>query len=250
MSAFIHQRLRHRRQDPHRSRRRGTGRGGGSGPRPASRPSPPPRRALGVLPPSAGAAMPPAHHSDRRELIERLIDTDHAYTGAGDVYFDVPELSPRLRGAVGTPHRRRQGEGVATGKRDQRDFTLWRAPSPVSRRGRRRGGAAGGLAFQSAWRCTQYRRGTVHPYGGMDLVFPHPTRTRSPRPGDRRPVRGFWLHNGWVTMGGEDGASRWSGVLSIPLMLQRVSARRVAVLPCPPLSVDAGVLQGHCRMRR
>ncbi|EUA23854.1 tRNA synthetases class I (C) catalytic domain protein [Mycobacterium xenopi 4042] len=64
------------------------------------------------------------------ELIERLIDSGHAYPGNGDVYFDVlsyPEYG-RLSGhRIEDVH---QGEGAAPGKRDQRDFTLWKAAKP------------------------------------------------------------------------------------------------------------------------
>src|SRR5205823_12839874 len=81
--------------------------------------------ALGVLPPSAEPRAT-GHITQMVELIERLIERGHAYTGsgegAGDVYFDVlslPEYGKLSGHKIGDVH---QGEGVAKGKRDERDF--------------------------------------------------------------------------------------------------------------------------------
>jgi cysteinyl-tRNA synthetase len=58
--------------------------------------------------------------------------------------------------------------------------------------------------------------------GGMDLVFPHHeneiAQSRAAGDGFAR----YWLHNGWVTMGGEKMSKSLGNVLSIPAMLQRV----------------------------
>ena len=93
--------------------------------------------ALGVLPPSAEPRAT-GHITQMVELIERLIDRGHAYTGAGDVYFDVatlPEYGKLSGHRIDDVH---QGEGVATGKRDQRDFTLWKGATRCSRTTRTR----------------------------------------------------------------------------------------------------------------
>ena len=56
----------------------------------------------------------------------------------------------------------------------------------------------------------------------MDLVFPHHeneiAQARAAGDGFAR----FWLHNGWVTMGGEKMSKSLGNVLSIPAVLQRV----------------------------
>src|SRR4051794_33128851 len=78
--------------------------------------------ALGVLPPSVEPRAT-GHITQMVDLIERLIERGHAYPARGDVYFDV--LSYAEYGAL-SGHRIddvHQGEGAATGKRDQRDFT-------------------------------------------------------------------------------------------------------------------------------
>jgi cysteinyl-tRNA synthetase len=180
-------------------------------------------RRAGVLPPSAEPRAT-GHITQIIELIDRLIDDKHAYAAGGDVYFDVlslPEYGKLSGHKIDDVH---QGEGVATGKRDQRDFTLWKGekpgepswPTPWGRG--RPGWHTECVAMCEAYLGPEF---DIHA-GGMDLIFPHHENeiAQAEAVGDR--FARFWLHNGWVTMGGEKMSKSLGNVLAIPAVLQRV----------------------------
>jgi cysteinyl-tRNA synthetase len=85
--------------------------------------------ALGCLPPSV---LPRAtgHVPEMVELMRRLIDRGHAYAADGDVYFSVASFPDYGTLSGQRPSEVQQGESADTGKRDPRDFTLWKATKP------------------------------------------------------------------------------------------------------------------------
>ena len=86
--------------------------------------------AIGILPPTyeprATASIP-----QMQDIIQRLIDTGHAYAAAGDVYFDVRswraygELTNQSLDAMEPA-----ADADPRGKRDPRDFALWKGAKP------------------------------------------------------------------------------------------------------------------------
>ncbi len=179
--------------------------------------------ALGVLAPSAEPRAT-GHVTQMIELMARLVDAGHAYPADGDVYFDVGSYPGY--GALSGQRLEdvQQGEITATGKRDPRDFTLWKAakpgepswPTPWGRG--RPGWHLECSAMAQAYLGAEF---DIH-CGGMDLVFPHHENelAQSRAAGDG--FAQFWLHNGWVSLGGEKMSKSLGNVLSVPAVLERV----------------------------
>ncbi len=182
--------------------------------------------ALGVLPPSAEPRAT-GHITQMVELIQRLIDDGHAYAGGGDVYFDVlsyPEYGTAVRATASTTCTRAR---------------VWRPASATARLHAVEGRQARRAVVADAVgpgppRLAHRMRGDVRVVSGRGVR--HPRRRHGPglpaprerdRPGQGAAGDGFaqyWLHNGWVTMGGEKMSKSLGNVLSIPAVLQRVRA--------------------------
>ncbi len=197
--------------------------------------------AVGVLPPTYEPRAT-GHVTEMVELMDRLVATGHAYPGReGDVWFDVrswpdygaltnqrPEDLPRDPDGARDDDDAAQDDAQheASGKRDPRDFALWKAPKP-------------GEADSAAWP-TPYGRGRpgwhlecsamarrylgaefdIHG-GGRDLRFPHHENelAQSRAAGDA--FARTWLHAGLLNV---DGA-KMSKSLGNYLLVSDVLAR-------------------------
>ncbi|WOC11753.1 cysteine--tRNA ligase [Gordonia sp. MP11Mi] len=181
--------------------------------------------ALGVLPPSVEPRAT-GFITQMVEYMQRLIDLGHAYVADGNVYFDVrslPEYGSLSGHKLDDVH---QGESVGTGKRDPRDFTLWKAvkpgepswPTPW-------GGGRPGWHLECSAMATSLLGGEFDIHcGGMDLVFPHHENEIAQSHGAGDAFARYWLHNGWVTMSGEKMSKSLGNVVAIPAMLEKVRA--------------------------
>jgi cysteinyl-tRNA synthetase len=181
--------------------------------------------ALGCLPPSI-APRATGHVPQMVELMQRLIDAGHAYTAAGDVYFDVRSFADYGALSGQKPDEVQQGETSAEGKRDPRDFTLWKGakpgePSWSTPWGRGRPG----WHLECSAMATYYLGAEFDVHGGgVDLVFPHHENERAQSNAAGDGFARYWLHNAWVTLSGEKMSKSLGNVVSIPEMLRRVRA--------------------------
>ncbi len=161
-------------------------------------------RALAVLPPTA---MPKAseHVGEIVALVQRLVDSGHAYALDGDVAFHVasfPEygrlsrrdLDSQIVGARVEEDQR---------KKDPRDFFLWKAakpgePSWDSPWGQ---GRPGWHIECSAMSEKYWGEGFDIHGGGTDLVFPHhENEIAQSEAGQNGRFARYWMHNGMLNI--------------------------------------------------
>ncbi|NAZ86425.1 cysteine--tRNA ligase [Kineococcus indalonis] len=184
--------------------------------------------ALGVLPPTVEPRAT-GHVPEMVELIERLVERGHAYPaadGSGDVYFDVrswPEY-----GSL-THQRLEDMEPAADadprGKRDPRDFALWKGAKP---------GEPASASWSTPWgrgrpgwhlECSAMARRYLGPRfdvhgGGLDLRFPHHENEQAQSRAAGDGFAQYWLHNHFVTMAGEKMSKSLGNVLGVPNLLR------------------------------
>ncbi|MFD0775288.1 cysteine--tRNA ligase, partial [Streptomonospora algeriensis] len=183
---------------------------------------------LGCLPPTVEPRAT-GHVPEMIELMRRLIDRGHAYPagdGSGDVYFDVRSYSGY--GALSNQRiEQMRGAGDTDddcGKRDPRDFALWKGarpgePSWETPWGRGRPG----WHLECSAMSTKYLGSSFDIHGGgLDLVFPHHENevAQSKAAGDG--FARYWLHNGLLNMSGEKMSKSLGNSLLIPYMVRKV----------------------------
>jgi len=166
---------------------------------------------LGILPPTyeprATASIP-----QMQAIIERLLERGHAYVAddsSGDVYFDVASWP-----AYGELTHQNPADMAASadadtrGKRDVRDFALWKGHKP---------GEPESASFPSPWgggrpgwhiECSAMSErylGThfdIHG-GGLDLRFPHHENELAQSTAAGFAFTNHWVHNGLVNVDGQ-----------------------------------------------
>jgi cysteinyl-tRNA synthetase len=187
--------------------------------------------ALGVLPPTYEPRAT-GHIPEMHELIKLLIEKGHAYPaedGSGDVYFDVRsydrygELSGQrvdaMEPATDAPER---------GKRDPRDFALWKGvkpdepaeaywPSPW-------GPGRPGWHIECSAMCWRYlgEEFDIHG-GGLDLIFPHHENELAQSRAAGLGFARFWVHHALLNL----GASKMSKSLGNVIDVAAVAAKGV-----------------------
>jgi cysteinyl-tRNA synthetase len=185
--------------------------------------------ALNVLPPTYEPRAT-GHITQMIALIQILIDNGSAYApGNGDVYLDVRHLTSyltlsnqKLDDLLTSPGA--EVTEVSTGKRDPRDFALWKAAKP------------GDPAWPTPWgpgrpgwhvECSAM----AHAYlgenfdihgGGLDLIFPHHENEIAQSESAGWGFANVWMHNAWVTTAGEKMSKSLGNSLRVHEILKKV----------------------------
>ena len=186
---------------------------------------------INVLPPTYEPAAT-GHIPEILELIGELVTAGHAYAaadGSGDVYFDVRswadygELTHQ-----GVDDMAPAEDADPRGKRDPRDFALWKGfkkesepdtaawPSPY-------GPGRPGWHIECSAMAGKYLGPAFDIHGGgVDLRFPHHENEQAQSRAAGRPFAAYWMHNAWITTAGEKMSKSLGNSLVIPEVLKRV----------------------------
>ena len=181
---------------------------------------------LGCLPPTVEPRAT-GHVPEMITLMQRLIDRGHAYPSGGDVYFDVLSYA-REYGKLSNQKVENMRSSADTDdescKHDSRDFALWKGAKPGEPTWPTPWGPGRpGWHLECSAMATKYLGPTFDIHGGgIDLIFPHHENEQAQSHAAGDPFARFWLHNGWVTLGGEKMSKSLGNSLLIPDMLQKV----------------------------
>jgi cysteinyl-tRNA synthetase len=168
------------------------------------------------------------HVTEMVELMQRLVDLGNAYAaedGSGDVYFDVRswpsygELSGQR-----VDDMEAAADADPRGKRDPRDFALWKGhkpgePSWPTPWGRGRPG----WHLECSAMAGKYlgEEFDIHG-GGLDLRFPHHENEQAQSRADGQGFARLWMHNHFVTTSGEKMSKSLGNSLLVDEVVKRV----------------------------
>lgn len=184
--------------------------------------------ALNVAPPTY-EPLATGHVPEMLELIGQLIERGHAYAaedGSGDVYFDVrswADYGELTRQGVDDMEAAEDAD--PRGKRDPRDFALWKGwksateprtaswPSPWGR-------GRPGWHIECSAMAGKYLGESFDIHGGgVDLRFPHHENEQAQSRAAGHGFARYWMHNAWITTAGEKMSKSLGNSLTIPSVL-------------------------------
>ena len=179
---------------------------------------------LGCLPPTYEPRAT-GHITEMVTLMQRLIDAGHAYELNGDVYFDVKSFAHYGNLSGQKPDDMvASADSEAMGKRDARDFAMWKSvkpgepswPTPF-------GDGRPGWHIECSAMAGKYLGPNFDIHGGgLDLIFPHHENeiAQSQAVGDG--FANYWMHNAWVTTAGEKMSKSLGNSLLVSEVVKRI----------------------------
>jgi cysteinyl-tRNA synthetase len=185
---------------------------------------------LGCVPPTYEPRAT-GHITEMVELMIVLVENGHAYPaddGSGDVYFDVRswptygELSGQR-----IDEMEPAADADPRGKRDPRDFALWKGHKPTepataswpSPWGRGRPG----WHLECSAMAGKYLGNEFDIHGGgIDLRFPHHENEIAQSKAAGQKFARWWMHNAWVTTAGEKMSKSLGNSLLVREVIKQV----------------------------
>jgi cysteinyl-tRNA synthetase len=185
---------------------------------------------LGCLPPSYEPRAT-GHVPEMLELITTLLDKGHAYVaedGSGDVYFDVrswPSYGELSNQRIDDMEA--AGDADPRGKRDPRDFALWKGhktgepltaswPAPWGR-------GRPGWHLECSAMAGKYLGSEFDIHGGgLDLRFPHHENELAQSRAAGQQFSRTWMHNAMVTTAGEKMSKSMGNSALVSEVIKRV----------------------------
>ena len=184
--------------------------------------------ALGVEPASYEPRAT-GHVPDMVTLMETLVEKGHAYAapdGSGDVYFDVrswPDYGSLSHQSL--DDMASADDADPRGKRDPRDFALWKGrkpeepssaswPTPF-------GAGRPGWHLECSAMARRYLGDEFDIHGGgIDLRFRHHENEQAQSRAAGLGFARYWLHNAWVTVRGEKMGKSLGNALEVRELLK------------------------------
>jgi cysteinyl-tRNA synthetase len=180
---------------------------------------------LGCLPPDVEPRAT-GHIPEMIVLMQRLIDRGHAYAASDDVYFDVCSLPGygSLSGQRLDHLRAADDADDAGGKRDPRDFALWKGAKPGEPAWPTPWGPGRpGWHLECSAMSTKYLGETFDIHGGgLDLLFPHHENEQAQSHAAGDGFARYWVHNGLVRIAGEKMSKSLGNSVLVDAIVTRV----------------------------
>jgi len=193
--------------------------------------------ALGVLPPDIEPRAT-RHIDDMIVMIEKLIDTGHAYEAEGHVLFDVGSYD--AYGALSKRDLREMIAGsrveVAPYKKAPHDFVMWKPSTPELPGWESPWGIGRpGWHIECSAMAARHLGDTIDIHaGGQDLVFPHHENelAQSRCAHDGADFARYWVHNGFLSMDEEKMSKSLGNVVLVHDLVRKVPGEviRMALL--------------------
>lgn len=163
---------------------------------------------LGVERPNI-APTATGHIPEQIALVERLVETGHAYESNGNVYFDVNSFAGYGKLSGRTDQEALQSGGRVAERSDKRnpsDFALWKKAEPghIMKWQSPWGEGYPGWHLECSAMAMKYLGETIDIHGGgMENKFPHhDCEIAQSEAATGKPFVRYWMHNNMVTVDG------------------------------------------------